>query len=237
MGFICSFAHRTFFFFLPLNISSSSVFTENNSTCDQRAASHTVAPVILDEKKQVRDTCPRIFFFTYFSSRSKLHFCFFKLKMSWHGWGRGRWYIKDIKRCYFCPFLFDLHKQFRNKKFVFVLWLTDVWPLRPHVVSTCREKVSCRSVSVSPAEDSRISLERRIRLEPWGGDRRKRRRMREGDKRQKTECREKLSSATRREESAGTKEDEREDETDWQEEQRGETVSLNYTTETKDLLV
>lgn len=29
----------------------------------------------------------------------------------------------------------------------------------------------------------------------------------------------------------------KEDETDWQEEQRGETVSLNYITETKDLLV
>lgn len=37
-------------------------------------------------------------------------------------------------------------------------------------VCTCREKVSCKSVSVSPAEESRISLERKIRLEPWWGD-------------------------------------------------------------------
>lgn len=59
-------------------------------------------------------------------------------------------------------------------------------PTEPFVF-TCREKVSCRSVSVSPAEDSRISLERRIRLEPWGGDRRRTDGEKKRDKRER-EC-------------------------------------------------
>lgn len=63
-------------------------------------------------------------------------------------------------------------QKYKKKAFV-CFWVTGVWP-HWTLVFTCREKVSCRSVSVSPAEDSRISLERRIRLEPWGGDRRRR---------------------------------------------------------------
>lgn len=65
------------------------------------------------------------------------------------------------------------YKQKYKKKAFVCFWVTGVWP-HWTLVFTCREKVSCRSVSVSPAEDSRISLERRIRLEPWGGDRRRR---------------------------------------------------------------
>lgn len=57
-------------------------------------------------------------------------------------------------------------------------------------VFTCREKVSCRSVSVRPAEESRISLERRILLEPWVGDSRIEKEREKRQKRKYQECRE-----------------------------------------------
>ncbi len=87
-----------------------------------------------------------------------------KASFCWCGYS---FHKEDIKTFYFCTFPWK-----RCKVFV-CFWLTGAWPHWTGVF-TCREKVSCRSVSVSPAEDSRISLERRIRLEPWVGDRRRR---------------------------------------------------------------